>query len=93
MGVYVNTADAEKTDESIITPAAGKKIHLMFARVANPSGASKAAEIKLGGQVYTSVSAGGTTRETKCFTGGTDESVLRSCDTNAEYDIHYEEIS
>ena len=40
MSVYLNTADSDKTDEAIITPAAGKKIHVMGAKIKNPISAT-----------------------------------------------------
>lgn len=91
MSIKLVDVDADKTDEVIVTPGAGKKIHLWHGCVDNSSGASET-EIKIDTLSYLKVAAGEVAETGKCSTGLVDKTVTLTAPANSKIDLHYEEV-
>lgn len=90
MSAYVATMESDVTDEEIIIPAGGKRIHVCIVGADNSQGRSDVV-ITVGSTQF-NIGPGEKSKAIECATGDTDQAVTLTAPKGAAVDIHYDEV-
>jgi hypothetical protein len=91
--IYIATLSADKTDEAVITPASGKKLCILYVRLANPVITDPNVTLKFGSTVHYEAEPGSTMSTDQFTQGSVDQSLLLTGKAGVEVRVQYEETT